>query len=948
MKFLDKSVPASLLFLVALGFSADTFATSYRAVASGSWHDPSVWSPSAVPGANDVVLGLGSHDIRVSSNAQIGFGLETDAITIDGKGRLIIGSGSSLTVNGHLLHSAYQGEMLIEAGGALLFSPRAGQVFQFKQRNTGQRVTFEGQAGWRARIGLAPGAAGHYYFSSVGHRDSRFNGSYGIVEDAFDPVSEAGWFMAMNNVTGQSEFIAHHIEFLRCGEITIFGLGAGANTRVGLDSLTFRQQARSQSSYNRPAFWFDGYSGVTANINAPVHTNFLTNIVSDTFINLRFVQGYVLDNYVIDGNGTGHARNNNGGNALSHDNVFVAMRRSGLATGLLANEQINSYIYNEADNPHGWSASDLRGDALIRNFWFESSHEVQSDNGDAILSNGPQRNVSVFGGRTPRLTIEHSGSIGDTKGSPKHPVLFSFNNSEGLEVALNHVVSKVGFSSQAIALDENGATHSGAGRGLINSAFFLGSEHLNNAGYSIGSASANEAVEINTFRNVDHNLYYDLSGNGVDGNLGVHQARFTSNIDRQSVTYNPRFFDPTRNLAAWDRSLGGPGTAEHAIQELKKRNDDLGFDSRYKVEELTAWVAKGFAVTDAQALGSDGLPMGAALHLPGVRPEIISQPESVSAPAGTTLALAVRNTGLPTPSYQWSRNGTEVPGATGHQLRLVVNDGNVGSYSVRISNSVGTVFSDSASVSIGAPSASLAAASQRSEPTTTTSTPPLFSAVATPVVESIAVEPAPVETVAQPALPPVATSPVPSPVTPEASGGSCVFQQALGGSDLLVFEAEDHHGRVNRGEREWVRPTAGLGGGFSGQGVVRAVPDDNMSVSTGFVESSPQLDYNVQFTRTGRHYVYVRGRALNTESNSLHFGINNSGPETSDNITIKPTGEYEWTLRDQTIDVTRAGVQSLHIWMREDGTYVDKIVVTPDPSFKPTNSGPRSSNCVSP
>ena len=185
-------------------------------------------------------------------------------------------------------------------------------------------------------------------------------------------------------------------------------------------------------------------------------------------------------------------------------------------------------------------------------------------------------------------------------------------------------------------------------------------------------------------------------------------------------------------------------------------------------------------------------------------------------------------------------------------------------------------------------------------------------------------------------------------MTPEASGGSCVFQQALGGSDLLVFEAEDHHDRVNRGEREWVRPTAGLGGGFSGQGVVRAVPDDNMSVSTGFVESSPQLDYNVQFTRTGRHYVYVRGRALNTESNSLHFGINNSGPETSDNITIKPTGEYEWTLRDQTIDVTRTGVQSLHIWMREDGTYVDKIVVTPDPSFKPTNSGPSSSNCVSP
>ena len=939
-----KSSLLLLLYLAALATSSGALADSFRAVASGNWHDPSVWSPRAVPGANDTVLGLGSHDIRVSSNAQIGLGLESDAIVVDGSGRLIIGSGSSLTINGHLLHSAYRGELVIEAGGALLFNPRAGQVFQFKQRSSGQKVTFAGQAGWRARIGRASGAAGYYYFDTVGYRDSRFNGAYGIVEDAFNPVTEAGWFMAMNNDPGQSEFIAHHIEFLRCGEISIFGLGTGANTRVELDSLTFRQQAKSRSSYSRPAFWFDGYGGANVSVPNPVHANFVTNIISDTLINLRFVQGYKLDNYVIDGYGTGHARSNNRGNARTHNNVFVAMRRGGLATGILADEQLSSYIYAEADNPHGWSATEIRGDALIRNYWFESSQQLQSDNGDAILSNGPQRNFSLNGGRAPQLTIEHSGSIGDTAGSVRHPVFFSYNNSEGLRVALNHIVSKVGFDSRAIAVDENGTTPSGAGLGLVNSAFYLGSDRLSNSGHAIGSASAREALELNTFLRVDHNLYYDMASDGVDGNLGVHKARFTSNVDQRSVIHNPRFFDAGRDLAGWDRSLGGPGTAEHAIQELKKRNDDTGFDSRYTVEWLTAWISMGYAVTDAQALGDDGLPMGAALHLPNLGPEIFSQTESARAPAGATVTLNVRNTGLPTPDYQWFRNNNAIPGANANTLRLTVSQANTGTYQARVRNSVGTVFSDPVPVSIGSDTSVRESASQPPTQTIRASQPTFSAAVSAPVVEPVVAAPVNVE----PADQGTNAAPASTSITSVAGDAACVFQQATDGSDLLVFEAENHHGNVARSGRDWVQPTEGTGSGFSGQGVVRSIPDSNMSVATGFVENSPRLDYNVRFEKTGRHYVYVRGRALNTESNSLHFGINNSGPETSDNFTLSPTGNYEWTLRDQTVDVARLGVQSLHIWMREDGTYVDKVILTTDPSFTPVGTGPQQSNCTTP
>gem|GEM_PF-7006493 len=440
---------------------------------------------------------------------------------------------------------------------------------------------------------------------------------------------------------------------------------------------------------------------------------------------------------------------------------------------------------------------------------------------------------------------------------------------------------------------------------------------------------------------MDHNLYHSLARDGVDGNLGVHRARFTSNVDQRSLISNPRFFDPSRNLAAWDRSLGGPGTAEHAIQELKKRNDDTGFDSRYTVEWLTAWIARGYAVTDAQALGDDGLPMGAALHLPNVSPEIFSQTESAVAPAGSAVTLTLRNTGLPTPDYQWFRNNSPVSGATANTLRLTLNQANIGSYQARIRNSVGTVFSDPIPVSIGSGTSVQESAIQSPNQTTRVSQPEFSPVVPVPT-------PAPVVQRQSPVVRSDQVAPSVPEVAPIASDGACVFQQATDGSDLLVFEAENHHGNVARGGRDWVQPTEGIGGGFSGQGVVRAIPDNNMSVATGFVENSPRLDYNVRFEATGRHYVYVRGRALNTESNSLHFGINNSGPETSDNFTLVPSGNYEWTVRDQTVDVASPGVQSLHLWMREDGTYVDKVLLTTDPSFTPVGAGPQQSNCTLP
>ena len=41
-----------------------------------------------------------------------------------------------------------------------------------------------------------------------------------------------------------------------------------------------------------------------------------------------------------------------------------------------------------------------------------------------------------------------------------------------------------------------------------------------------------------------------------------------------------------------------------------------------------------------------------------------------------------------------------------------------------------------------------------------------------------------------------------------------------------------------------------------------------------------------------------------------------------------------------TIDVPSPGEHVVNVWMREDGLILDKIVLSPDPDFKPTASGP--------
>lgn len=603
-----------ITILVAMtipGWSAVVLAVEYRASASGPWSNARTWRPRGVPGAGDTVIGVGRHTVTIdpADKVSIGDGAERPAIVLDGEGVLELAEGATLRLAGHLLLSGEGARVRIGSAARLLFAPTNQQVLQLQLFGARQRLEFAGRAGARGEIGLAAQSAGGWFVASQGHRDSLLGGRYGRICDALDPDSGKAWSMYLANDAQYSRLVARNIDFVNSGQIGVYGLDAGEFTEVDMRGWSFKRSHPAASAL--PALWFDGYGDLPVRAPASRAKKRIRDLVSDKEIYVRYVQGYQLENWVLGANGKpGSVRTtNNGGNATIQRQLFQVVRDSG-GVGLLADLTETVYMYSEADNPHGFSTNQLRGDATLRNFWFESHYEGQSDTGDAILTNGPQAWVAEHGGGVVTITVEHSGTIGDTSSAPSHPVFLTVNEGTGVRFKLRHNFIRQPVRFNAIALDENGVTPEGTG---LEFAYNLIYSPIPVQGFAIGSASAREVVNSKAFTGIDHNVYFNLRPREGFGD-GVHAMQTGAQTDQHSTTADPQLTDPDRTLAGWDELLGGPGTAGHAISELQKLNDDEGFDPRYRVVALVAYVAGGVVPANPELLDAEGLPrVGPAL-----------------------------------------------------------------------------------------------------------------------------------------------------------------------------------------------------------------------------------------------------------------------------------------------------------------------------------------------
>ncbi|MEM9884121.1 MAG: hypothetical protein AAF800_14505, partial [Planctomycetota bacterium] len=173
-------------------------------------------------------------------------------------------------------------------------------------------------------------------------------------------------------------------------------------------------------------------------------------------------------------------------------------------------------------------------------------------------------------------------------------------------------------------------------------------------------------------------------------------------------------------------------------------------------------------------------------------------------------------------------------------------------------------------------------------------------------------------------------------------GPGGAFQQDNNFNGIVSIEAENFDNNTSAGVHSWVSRSGGSDGTH-----MEAGPDNDINRNLDYIGNSPRLDYRINFKKTGTHYVWVRGRAGGSpieRSDSVHVGLNGNAVSTSERISGWGPG-FGWendrmnNVGRATINVTSTGVQTLNVWMREDGFDFDKIFLTTNPNYGGNGNG---------
>ena len=147
-------------------------------------------------------------------------------------------------------------------------------------------------------------------------------------------------------------------------------------------------------------------------------------------------------------------------------------------------------------------------------------------------------------------------------------------------------------------------------------------------------------------------------------------------------------------------SVTAAGTGPFAYQWLKNGLAIAGATaSTYAIDAVTAASVAGYSVKVTGPVGS--LTSNSALLALHVAPGVTTQPASLFKASGQAAAFTVVASGTGPFNYQWSKDGNAIAGANLATLTLPsVTAGDVGRYSVSVSNAVGAVLSQEAELQL--------------------------------------------------------------------------------------------------------------------------------------------------------------------------------------------------------------------------------------------------------
>ncbi|GJM64390.1 cellulase N-terminal Ig-like domain-containing protein [Persicobacter diffluens] len=162
-------------------------------------------------------------------------------------------------------------------------------------------------------------------------------------------------------------------------------------------------------------------------------------------------------------------------------------------------------------------------------------------------------------------------------------------------------------------------------------------------------------------------------------------------------------------------------------------------------------------------------------------------------------------------------------------------------------------------------------------------------------------------------------------------GDGTVFIQSSESNGLVNMEAEDYSWRgTGTGQFEgkfWLeREDVTADGGF-----YMSVSDDNNKNAGGTLDG-PKMEYLIDFKHVGTHYVWLKCQPDNASDNSIVLAF--EGQNLGD-WNLGDHSDWVWRKSELTINVSNTGIRTLGIYMREDGTKIDRIQVSRDPNYHP-------------
>ncbi len=148
---------------------------------------------------------------------------------------------------------------------------------------------------------------------------------------------------------------------------------------------------------------------------------------------------------------------------------------------------------------------------------------------------------------------------------------------------------------------------------------------------------------------------------------------------------------------------------------------------------------------------------------------------------------------------------------------------------------------------------------------------------------------------------------------------------------LVVMEAEDFQHNIPASDHAWV--TTNYPAGYAGSGDVYASP--HLGTNLTNIANSPQLTYPIILTNSGSFRLWIRGWAAASSEESVYVSVDSS--TNFHEVKLSKTGSWVWN--NASISITNSGPHQINLWMKQDGIFVDRLLLGPS-SYTPSGNGP--------